>query len=180
MTGQRIPCAPDHVALLLRRTAEAEQLHARHLEAHPAVGQGKRRGSVPGQPRGQDFRLRQAGGDQAKRLPVNFAALADGVDVRFGGLHLVIHHDAARAANAAGLRQRDAGLHAGRQHHASGDDAAPVEQRHAIPAHRCDARGELTAHAPRRQRLFQQHSRLPIQLLLHQPRTAMNQRDVVT
>ena len=114
MTGQRIPCAPDHVALLHCRATETEQLHAGHLEAHPAVGQGKRRGDVSGQPGGKDIRLRQTGGDQAKRLTVNFAALANGVDVRLGGLHLVIHHDAARAANAAGLRQRDAGLHAGR------------------------------------------------------------------
>ena len=179
MTGQRIPCAPDHIALLLCRATEAEQLHAGHLEAHAVVGQGKWRGNVSGQPCGEDIRLRQTGGDQAKRLAVNFTAFANGVDVRRGGLHLVIHHDAARAANAAGLRQYDVGLHARRQHHARGGDAASVQQRHAIPVNRRDARGEFTAHAPRRQRLFQQHARLLIQLLLHQPRTAMNKGDVV-
>ena len=126
MTGQRIPCAPDHVALPLCRATETEQLHAGHLEAYAVVSQDKRRGDVPRQPRGKDIRLRQTGGDQAKRLAVNFAALANGVDVRLGGLHLVIHHDAARAAYAAGLRQRDAGLHARRQHHARGGDTASV------------------------------------------------------
>jgi hypothetical protein len=86
------------------RAPSAEQLHAGHLEAHPAVCQTN--GAVrPGQPCGEDIRLRQTGGDQAKRLAVNFAAFANGADVRRGGLHLAVHHDAARAANAAGLRQ---------------------------------------------------------------------------
>ena len=139
MTGQRIPCAPDHVALLLCRATEAKQLHAGHLEAHAVVGEGKRHSNVPGQPRGENIRLHHAGGDQAKRLAVNFAALANGIDVRCGGLHLVIHHDAARAANAAGLRQRNVRLHAGRQHHARGSDAVPIKQRHAIAVNCRDA-----------------------------------------
>ena len=127
---------------LRRRASEAEQRHAGHLKAHAVVGQGKRRGDLPGQPRGKNIRLRQTGGDQAKRLAVNFAALADGVDIRHGGLHLLIHHDAARAANAAGFCQRDVGLYTRSQHHARGGDAASVEQRHGIVSDGRDAGGE--------------------------------------
>ena len=92
----------------------------------------------------------------------------------------MIHHNPARAMKAAGLCQVNVGLHAGRQHHARRSNTASIEQRHGIVVNCRDAGGKLTAHAPFRQRLLQQRASLLIQLLFHQPRTAMNERDVVT
>ncbi len=91
---------------------------------------GKRHRGVPCQPGGENVRLCQAGGNQAKRLTVDFAALPNGADSRDGGPHLLVDHNATGAANTAGACEGDVGLYASGQHHARSINPVSVEQRH--------------------------------------------------
>lgn len=109
----------------------------------------------------------------APGLTVDFTALADGADARLRGCQLAVNEDAAGAGQPAALGQPFVRLHAGRQHHPRGGKRAPVLQPHLMFING----GDTALHHAANPALGKQHLQLlagkSIDLLLHQPASAM-------
>ena len=78
------------------------------------------------------------GTDQTMDVAVMFGAFPDGIDMRIGGLHVVIDDDGAVDRQARAHRQIVIGAHAGTQDHGVTVQRAPVGNDQALDLTRAD------------------------------------------
>ena len=90
--------------------------------------------SSPASCAAQTFRLSHSGATKAEDLAAMFDAFADREDLRIGGTHIVVDHDAAIDVEPRGSGQVDVGADADGQHHQIGRDGTAVGQPHAFGA----------------------------------------------
>ena len=173
MAVQRVPADTAFILFCGPQLARAEQLDTADLQTSAAILPAKIFAWGSAQAGSQHLRLAQAWRHQPPGPTVDFTALPDGADARLRGCQLAVNEDSAGAGQPAALGQPFVRLHAGRQHHPRGGKRAAVLQPHLM----CINSGDTALHHAANPALGKQHLQLlagkSIDLLLHQPASAM-------